>query len=361
MIEVLRHEKVTRPLANKADLEARYVTLCNPIKQRSVFIGNGYALRFSEANTGSFSNVVLSLSALQKYDSTPLVICIVRPDRLNFRLANSTFLKRVSHSSHQLRTDNIRGSFLGHDIFEHYDGIENSPENFDQLFAIHQAFTWEENVERLVEATNSIVARSTRFGLSEAGLARLMNSPARAAAALITSAYQNTERSLSAIVTEKSDQLLAAVTLDNVNLRGNAIEKVITGARNAHRLDDLVFSLETGGRHVVDIKTKLLDRASAPKAYNINKLLTLLAEPDTVFSFFFIGLDSRRGIVRSRLVSIFDPVILAATRIQTHWAGRASRGVTQLTGDLTRIFDPAYRPTVEIDAAMRLLRQFVER
>jgi len=35
-------------------------------------------------------------------------------------------------------------------------------------------------------------------------------------------------------------------------------------------------------------------------------------------------------------------VIISATRVQTHWAGRASRGVTQLTGDMTRIFDPSY-------------------
>jgi len=37
---------------------------------------------------------------------------------------------------------------------------------------------------------------------------------------------------------------------------------------NAHRLDP-VFSLADGGRLNVDVKTKLLDRASAPKDYNI--------------------------------------------------------------------------------------------
>jgi len=40
-------------------------------------------------------------------------------------MANTTFLKKISHSSHQLRVDNVRGSFLGHDIMREYEGIEN--------------------------------------------------------------------------------------------------------------------------------------------------------------------------------------------------------------------------------------------
>jgi len=108
-------------------------------------------------------------------------------------------------------------------------------------------------------------------------------------------------------------------------------------------------------------KTKLLDRASAPKAYNIDKMLSLLAQPCNVFSFFFVGLDTAQHTVRTRLISLFDPIIVEATRIQTHWAGRASRGVTQLSGDLTRIFSAGYHPTVDIAGGVKLLRLFVER
>jgi hypothetical protein len=50
-------------------------------------------MRFSEARTGSFSNTVLSLSALKAYDQNPFVIVVARPDRVDFLLANSTFLK----------------------------------------------------------------------------------------------------------------------------------------------------------------------------------------------------------------------------------------------------------------------------
>jgi len=360
-IELLRQFKKTHPTANKADIEGEFIARCRPKKERSVFVGEGFALRFCEANTLSFSNVVLSLSALQKYDSLPVVICIVRPDRLDFRLANATFLRRISHSSHKLRIDNIRGSFLGHDIMEQYEGVANLPEHFDEIFAIHSEFTWEDNVERLVEATNAIVARSTRFEVPGDVLKRLLEAPARAAAALTTVAFQEAERQLSSRIKEHRDELLRAAILDNVNIRGNTIEQIITGEGNAHRLDDLVFDLAAGGQLIIDIKTKLLDRASAPKAYNIDKMLCLLAQPGNVFSLFFIGLDGAHQSVHTRLVSIFDPIILNATRIQTHWAGRGSRGVTQLTGDLGHIFAPDYCPTVDIEAGQALLRLFVER
>lgn len=360
-IAILRRFKGMHPKANKAGVQHEFVAECTPDKERSVFIGKGFALRFCEANTPSFSNVVLSLSALRKHDLRPMVICIVRTNRLEFRLANTTFLKRISHSSHQFRMDNIRGSFLGHDILDTYEGIQNEPENFDALFALHSAFTWEENVARLVEATNAIVARSTRFQVDRAAMDKLMEAPDRAVAALRTAQYREAERHLSRIIDQHRGEMLAAAELENVNIRGNTIEQMITADVNAHRLDDLTFELGHDLRLVVDIKTKLLDRASAPKAYNIDKTLRLLAQPDTVFSFFFVGFDPSVGLCKTSLVSIFDPIILAATRIQTHWAGRASRGVTQLTGDLSQIFETGYRPTVAAELARTFLRQLVER
>ena len=71
-------------------------------------------------------------------------------------LANTSFLKKISHSSQQLRENNIRGSFNGSDIVRHFEGIANSPENFDRLFNIHAGVGFEGNLVRLVEATNNI-------------------------------------------------------------------------------------------------------------------------------------------------------------------------------------------------------------
>ena len=352
-IAFLQQFKTTHLTANKASMEREFMARCVPKKERSVFVVEGFALRFCEANTPSFSNVVLSLSALRRYDGLPVVVCIVRPQRLDFRLANATFLRRISHSSHNLRADNIRGSFLGHDIMDQYENVPNMPEHFDELFAIHSEFTWEENVARLVEATNAIVARSTRFDVTGDVLTDLLEAPGRAATALATAGFQEVERQLSALIERHSDELLQAAALENVNIRGNTIEQIITGEMNAHRLDDLIFGLANNRQLIVDIKTKLLDRASAPKAYNLDKMLRLLAQPDSVFAFFFVGLDAAHHAVHTRLVSIFDPVILRATRIQTHWAGRQSRGVTQLTGDLARVFARDYYPQLISGAVKR--------
>lgn len=360
-VAFLREYKLAHPPANKADMEEALLAKLSAEKERSVIAAPGFSLRFCEANTGSFSNVVLSLSALHKYDALPMVICIVRPERVDFRLANSTFLRRISHSSHNLREDNIRGSFLGHDIMDQFEAVPNLPEHFEELFAIHSAFTWEENVARLVEATNKIVGRSMRFDVTPDVLARVLEAPSRAATAIKTAEFRQVEHDLSGLIERHRGELLRAATLDNVNIRGNTIEQIITGEVNAHRLDDLIFPLANNIRLIVDIKTKLLDRASAPKAYNIDKMLRLLADRDTVFAFFFIGLNAADGTISTRLVSIFDPVIIRATRIQTHWAGRQSRGVTQLTGDMSRIFSRDYHPSVEVEEGRALLRLFAER
>lgn len=361
IVTQLREYKVHHPGANKAEIEAFFSQVTKAPKQRSVFACRNFAFRFSEANAGSFSNVVLSLSALRQYDSDPFIVCIVRPSSLGFLLANTTFLKKISHSSHTLSQTNIKGSFLGHDISSNYEDVTNRAEHFEQLFALHAAFTWSENIERLVAATNSIAPRLTRFNLTDDLQQTILSAPRRAASTLETSqTISNIEESLATIVDRNSEQLLAAAQLENVNLRGNAIEQIITSATNEHRLDDLIFTIP-GGRLIVDIKTKLLDRASAPKGYNIDKVLRLLSDGTSQFAFFFIGINSEARLIRTRLVSIFDPLIVRATRIQTHWAGRNSRGVTQLTGDLTGVFRASYRTSVSEKEAESLLRSFIER
>src|SRR5207247_916459 len=112
---------------------------------------------------------------------------------------------------------------------------------------------------------------------------------------------------------------------------------------NAHELGDLRRVLD-GGEIVVDVKTKLSDRVSAPKAYNIDKLLAFLAKEGSVFAFLFLGIDVSEGSVMARLVPALDQVLLAATAVQHHWAGRSSRGVTQLSGRFDRVLTTDYKP-----------------
>lgn len=146
-------------------------------KERSVYFCPEFGIRFSSAAGASFSNVVLSLSALRKYDHTPFFVCVVGPTGIELLLANTTFLKKISHSSQRLTVDNIRGSFLGHDIARTYATLDNTPANFDALFTLHAERTWEENLIRLVEQTNAIVATGVFYEPSPAETQRILDAP----------------------------------------------------------------------------------------------------------------------------------------------------------------------------------------
>lgn len=111
---------------------------------------------------------------------------------------------------------------------------------------------------------------------------------------------------------------------------------------------------------MLDLKTKLLDRSSSPKAYNIDKLLMALAGGRTAYGFAFLGIYPNRGELHLKVVSCLDAAVLAATCIQHHWAGRSSRGVTQPSGSLQGLFQPGYAETIDLDDATRYLRQLID-
>ena len=104
-------------------------------KDRSVLYCRDFAIRFCKSKQRSFGNTVLALSALQKYDSVPFIVCLVTPEKNYLMLANTTFLRKISHSSQELRVNNIKGSFNGSDIMRYFEGFENEPNNFEFLFS----------------------------------------------------------------------------------------------------------------------------------------------------------------------------------------------------------------------------------
>ena len=359
-IEYISDYKAKNPHADKAAVQQAFVDWCSPMRVRSVLVSKGFCLRFSQASGNGFSNTVLSLSALQSHDTKPFVVALVRENDVKFFLANTTFLKKISHSSHQLRLDNIKGSFNGSDIMSEYEGIENSPNNFEILFAQHSAFTWEENLERLVEATNAIVGYDRRFRPSNEQLDVLWEAPNRAKASLVDPNFNAIENELVGQVNALAGEILNAASIDNVNLRGNAIEQLLTRGGNAHELGDLKYNIGDGKRLVVDIKTKLIDRASAPKAYNIDKMLSFLSEPNSYFAFLIIIVNLSEQTVTARLLSIFDTALLQATGVQYHWAGRTSRGVTQLSGRFGRAGTVDYLPSIDLAESERFLKKLLE-
>ena len=240
-----------------------------------------------------------------------------------------------------------------------YEGIENCPSNFESLISIHQEFTWEENLERLVEATGNISGTGKKFLPTPSQVAAILKAPQLASDTLAKEEYLRLKRELSQIVDERASQILELAEIDNVNVRGNRIEQTITGGINEHSLADLVRRI---GDVILqlEIKTKLMDRASSPKAYNVDKALSILSSGNALIAFCFVGIDVRSQKATTSTVSIFDTTVINATRIQFHWAGRNSRGVTQLTGDLTPLFSPSYSERIDVAQAAGFLKKLID-
>jgi hypothetical protein len=341
-------------------------------KNRSVYYSDHLAIYFSEVNKPSFSNTLFGLKKLKSYNEIPIIICIVRPASIELLLANATFLKKVSHTSaKKLRVDNVCGNFQGPDILREYgfiDGlsgavvsIENIPDNFEKLFLIHREFTWEENLLRLVEATNSIVPTGKRYTPSQQEKDNILASAEIAHSLSCNPEYVALSTTLNRLVTENQSEILEAGKISSHKSRGDKIEEIITKSESLHRSDDLIHILEESGlRVLIDIKTKVLNLSSNPKAYNIDKVLENLGTGNTVFCFFFIGLDLETQILSTRLISILDTSILHATRIQFHWAGRNSKGTTQLTGNFLSVFSPNYGETVDVEESRGFLQRLID-
>ncbi|WP_435743611.1 hypothetical protein [Microbacterium sp. PMB16] len=264
----------------------------------------------------------------------------------------------MSHSSAALRVDNIRGSFNGWDIRRSSGGLENSRDNFDALFALHQASRWEETVERLVDASAAITGRESKLRLTPQQTGVILDAPRRARAALTDPWFIRTAADLEARVQRAAPAILQAAYDDNSNLRGQQIEQIITGDPGAHRLDDLESRL-SDGRLSIDIKSKRLDRSSAPKAYNVDKMLAFLAQSGSVAAVFAVGIDTRRDSVVSSLVPVLDEGLVRVTGVQHHWAGRESRGVAQFGYEWSDVLRDDYVASIDIDGATEFLRDLI--
>lgn len=337
-------------IGDKARLAALVQRQFDLTKDRSIYYCDWFAIRFCKAAGRAFGNTVLSLSALQKYDDRPVVICLVTPSQNYLMLANTTFLKKISHSSQELRADNIKGSFNGSDIMKFYEDVENCSENFEFLFTSHENFTFDENLVRLVEATNNIHPSGHRFGPTRDQKVCIYKSVDRAISFLQSEEYHILDEDLNARVRAVASEIAIAAFIDNVKLRGNIIEYLITGSGDLHTtlmralrtkspLPDIFvadglgdYEREFSDYHTAtDIKTKVLFLSSNPKGYNIDKLLSFLAEDNSVYLVFIVAIDEHERI-STRLCSMYNTQLLSATRIIRHWAGRNSRGVTQYLG-----------------------------
>ena len=336
-------------------------------QDRSIFYCPDFAIRFCQSNSKNFSNTIVSLSSLQKYDKIPLVVCLVNPDGNYLYLINSTFIKKISHSSKSLRVDNIRGSINGSDIFKSFAKLNNSPENFEDLFNIHKNVSFDDNLTRLVESTNNITPTGKKFVVEDNLRLNIAEAPNRAIKFVKSNQYLQLKNELDTKVSKYKNEVLIAGFIENVNIRGRIIEYLIAGEDDKLK-QILIAELQKNSNQAncpkmkhdfgdysrlfeeyqteTDIKTKIMIQNSNPKAYNLDKLLEFLAKEKSVFMFYFIGLEPNK-IVSQVLVNIFQEDLLDSTILLHHWAGRNSRGVSQFNGKI--VHNLILKPNNKID------------
>lgn len=321
-----------------------------------------YAVRFSYSSKGGFSNTVLGLAKLLKVDHIPVVVCLLMPTSYRLMLANTTFLSKISHTSQQLSETKIRGSFLGNDIVKQIDGIENAFPHFDDLFALHRQIPAEANMKRLVAATAGITATKTRLLVDEQARQRIYTSVRYSFSTELESSMAKLRAQLDQRVEQNRSAILQLAEREaaNVNMRGNGIEQLITGSGNQHGLADEAAVLPDGGRLLVDIKTALANKSSSPKLYNIDKQLEALADGRTAFAIYFVYMDPSQGSIRTYMVNALDSTVLDHIRVQFHWAGRDSRGVTQLDAGIKQHMQEQWIPSPDTKRALRFIDDLID-
>jgi len=109
-----------------------------------------------------------------------------------------------------------------------------------------------------------------------------------------------------------------------------------------------------------DIKTKIMVLNSNPKVFNLDKMLSFLSSDNSVFMFYFVGIDFDK-ILNPVLVSMFHHKDLENTILIKHWAGRNSRGVSQLNGaKIKELFTAINSANISSEKSVEFLKSLIE-
>ncbi|MCL1787604.1 MAG: hypothetical protein FWG38_06420, partial [Defluviitaleaceae bacterium] len=135
-------------------------------------------------------------------------------------------------------------------------------------------------------------------------------------------------------------------------------KKDIPVVTNLHKLADYEKNYpntKTG----TDIKTKVMYLDSQPKGFSIDDVLRFLCEENTVFLFYWVGIEQDETL-KLQLLPIFDKNMLKNSYIQKHWSGINSRGHVQFDGKSMKVIlgDDNYSVThlSERDAIETIMR-----
>ena len=98
-----------------------------------------------------------------------------------------------------------------------FEGISNEPENFEYLFSSHENYSFSENLERLVGATNNIQPIGKKFMPDENQVACIVNSVERAQKFLRSKEYEILNNDLNKRVSTVTQELLCLKYIHQTN------------------------------------------------------------------------------------------------------------------------------------------------
>ncbi len=261
-----------------------------------------------------------------------------------------------------------------------FQEIPNARDNIIELYPFHEEFSFQENLVRLVEATNNISPTGKRFDTNKENIKTIIDSVERAHKFNNSPEYEVLKRELDARVKKYSKEIMVASHIENVNIRGRLIEYLITEhdddlkARLVEEINEEYSQLPkfktqnllgdykrifNDYNTETDVKTKVIILNSNPKAYNIDKFLEFLSQDKSVFLFFFVGINDV-AVTNTCLVSVFQKDLLCGTVYLRHWAGRNSRGVTQFKGKVIDKLLAKQGQDIDIEKAKAFLAELIE-
>ena len=102
----------------------------------------------------------------------------------------------------------------------------------------------------------------------------------------------------------------------------------------------------------------MLSQSSAPKGYNIDKLLEFLGEEKTIYLLFFVGIDEKNNI-KTILCSAFENELIKSIRFEKRWSSKNGRGEVQFSGDSIKKIIESNKQEIDIEYARKKLTEMI--
>ncbi|MBK9273030.1 MAG: hypothetical protein IPM49_00630 [Flavobacteriales bacterium] len=301
----------------------------------------------------STSNTITSLKNILKHDELPFVAVFLDKSAVRFKLANSSLIKKASHSSQGITLERIKGSINGGDILNTLGDVLNEHAHLAELFAQHKDEDHAEHRERIVEATQAIKGRAPATPPDWDAVEENL----RDGSGLLDKAIlEEIRRTLFDRVASMRQAILACASHTSPKAFGDCVERMILSTDPAHALGDILFA---NGRVAVDIKGRKAGVPSSPKAFNVQKLVDHLSKGPGAALFFTVTVDVQAGTVACTLIHMLHPELMKHYWHDVRWSGRGSLGTLSLKGDLSAVLNTTERLDLDAPAAITRLRELL--